>query len=72
MGVGQGGGGCLVAMFGVGVMWGMGEPRKEGIVKCTKKYCTILRKIKKCGGGRGAIIEPKTLSMYLKKIYIYI
>ena len=30
------------------------EPRIEGIVQCTKRYCTILRKLKKmCGGGRG-------------------
>ena len=44
------------------------EPRIEGIVQCTKRYCTILRKFKKCGGGGGgAIFEPKTLSMYLKK-----
>ena len=43
------------------------EPRVEGIVQCTKRYCTILRKLKKCGGGGGAIFEPKTLSMYLKK-----
>ena len=27
------------------------EPRIEGIVQCTKRYCTILRKLKKCGGG---------------------
>ena len=34
------------AMLGVGVMWGYGgcEPRIEGIVQCTKRYCTILRK----------------------------
>ena len=38
-------------MLGVGVMWGMGdvgyggcEPRIEGMVQCTKRYCTILRK----------------------------
>ena len=43
------------------------EPRIEGILQCTKRYCTILRKLKKCGGGGGAIFEPKTLSMYLKK-----
>ena len=54
-------------------MWGMGvsEPQKEGIVQCSKRYCTILRKLKKCGeGGGGAIFEPKhSLSsiMYLKK-----
>ena len=26
------------------------EPRIEGIVQCTKRYGTILRKLKKCGG----------------------
>ena len=41
------------------------EPRIEGIVQCTKRYCSILRKFKKMWGG--AIFEPKTLSMYLKK-----
>ena len=44
------------------------EPRVEGIVQGTKRYCTILRKLKKkCVWGGGAIFEPKTLSMYLKK-----
>ena len=43
-------------------------PGIEGIVQCTLKYCTILRKIKKnVRGGGGAILEPKTLSIYLKK-----
>ena len=34
------------AMFGVGddVGYGGCEPRIEGIVQCTKRYCTILRK----------------------------
>ena len=34
------------AMFGVGgdVVYGRCEPRIEGIVQCTKRYCTILRK----------------------------
>ena len=39
-------------MLGVGSdvgNWGC-EPRIEGIVQCTKSYCTILRKLKKCGG----------------------
>ena len=62
-------------MLGVGgdVGYGGCEPRIEGIVQCTKRYCTILRKLKKCvcvgggGGGGGAIFEPKTHSMYLKK-----
>ena len=41
------------AMLGVGgdVGYGGGEPRIEGIVQCTKRYCTILRKLKKCVGG---------------------
>ena len=52
-GVGRGGedGGAGVrvdvnAMFGVGddVGYGGCEPRIEGIVQCTKRYCTILRK----------------------------
>ena len=50
-GVGGGlvGGGVRVevnAMLGVGVDVGYGgcEPRIEGIVQCTKRYCTILRK----------------------------
>ena len=51
------------------VGYGGCEPRIEGIVQCTKRYCTILSKIKKNvgAGGGGAIFEPKTLSMYLKK-----
>ena len=34
------------AMLGVGddVGYGGCEPRVEGIVQCTKRYCTILRK----------------------------
>ena len=67
MAVGRGGGDWLVAMLGVGgdVGYGVCEPRIEGIVQCTKRYCTILRKLKKClGRGRGAIFEPRTLSMY--------
>ena len=41
-------------MLGVGddVVYGGGEPREEGIVQGTKRYCTILRK-KKSGGRRG-------------------
>ena len=41
------------AMLGVGgdVGYGVCEPRVEGIVQGTKRYCTILRK--KCGGGEG-------------------
>ena len=78
VGVGRGGGDWLVAMLGVGGDVGCGgcEPRIEGIVQCTKRYCTILRKIKNGGGGGGggggrgrggAIFEPKTLSMYFLK-----
>ena len=59
------------AMLGVGgdVVYGGCEPRVEGIVQGTKRYCTILKKIIKNvgGGGGGAIFEPKTLSMYSKK-----
>ena len=35
-----------------------------------KKVLYNIKKMKKCGGrgGEGAIFEPKTLSMYLKKI----
>ena len=46
------------AMLGVGgdVGYGGCEVKIEGIVQCTKRYCTILRKFKKCGGrGRGNI-----------------
>ena len=32
-----------------------------------KKVLYNIEKMKKCGGGGGAIFEPKTLSMYLKK-----
>ena len=59
---GQLGGGGQVdenAMLGVGgdVGYGGCEPRIEGIVQCTKRYCTILRILKKCVGesGRGNI-----------------
>ena len=42
-GGGGGQGGCE---RNVGVILGYGgcEPRIEGIVQCTKRYCTILRK----------------------------
>ena len=55
-------------MLGVGgdVGYGGCKPRLEGIVQCTKRYCTILRTLKKMWRG-GAIFEPKTLSMYFKK-----
>ena len=56
-------------MFGVGddVGYGGCEPRIEGIVQCTKRYCTILRKLKKCGGGRGNIRTQNTLNVFKKK-----
>ena len=49
MGGGVGGAGIRVdvnAMLGVrgDVGYGGCEPRIEGIVQCTKRYCTILRK----------------------------
>ena len=37
------------------VGYGGCEPRIEGIVQCTKRYCTILRKFKKMWRGRGNI-----------------
>ena len=42
-------------MLGVGGVVGYGrcEPRIESIVQCTKRYYTILRKLKKMWGGRG-------------------
>ena len=64
---GRVGGGCESNVGGRGdVGYGRCEPRIEDIVQCTKRYCTILRKLKKMLGG-GAIFEPKTLSMNLKK-----
>ena len=47
--VGRVGGGVRVdvnAMLGGGgdVGYGRFEPRIEGIVQCTKRYCTIIRK----------------------------
>ena len=38
--------GWFVAMLGIGgdVRYGGCEPRIEGIVQCTKRNCTILRK----------------------------
>ena len=72
-GVGLLGGGVRLdvnAMLDVGGEVGYGgcEPRIEGIVQCTKRYCTILRKFKKCvwGGGGGAILNPKH-SLCIKK-----
>ena len=57
-GVGRGGGGGgVVARLGVVddvQYWGC-KPRIEGIVKCTQRYCKLLRIIKiiKRGGGCG-------------------
>ena len=53
VGVGRAGEGWLVAMLkGRGdVGYGGCEPKIEGFVQCTKRYCTILRKLKKSGGG---------------------
>ena len=54
------------AMLGVGGdvgYWGC-EQRVEGIVQGTKRYCTILRKLKKMGGGgrgRGNIWTKNSL-----------
>ena len=58
-------------MLGVGGDVGYGDVNQELKVSTIyKKYCTILRKIKKNvgeGRGGGVIFEPKTLSVYLKK-----
>ena len=69
-----GGGGVRVdvnAMLGEGGYVGYGgcEPRIEGIVQIYKKVLYNIKEMKNCGGGGwgGAIFEPKTLSMYLKK-----
>ena len=56
-------------MLGVGddVGYGGCEPRIEGIVQCTKRYSTIFRKLKKCGGeGEGQYLNPKH-SLCIKK-----
>ena len=59
---GGGQGGCN-AMLGVGgdVGYGGCEPRTEGIVQCTKRYCIILRKLKNVWGweGEGRYLNPK-------------
>ena len=49
------------AMLGVGgdVGYGGCEPRIEGIVQCTKRYCTILRKKMWGGEGEGQYLNPK-------------
>ena len=50
------------AILGVGgdVGYGGCDPIIEGIVQCTKRYFTILRKLKKCGGeGEGQYLNPK-------------
>ena len=46
-------------MLGIGGYGGC-EPRIEGIVQCTKRYCTILRKKNAGGGeGEGQYLNPK-------------
>ena len=42
------------------------EPRIEGIIQWTKRYCTILRKLKNCGAGEGQYLNPKH-SLCIKK-----
>ena len=51
--------GDVNAMLGVGgdVGYGRCAPRIEGIVQCTKRYCTILRK--KMWGEEGQYLNPK-------------
>ena len=58
------------AMLEVGgdVGYGGCEPRMEGIVQCTKKYCTILRKLKRCRGeGERQYLNPKHSQCFFKK-----
>ena len=58
------------AILGLGgdVGYGGCEPRTEGIVQCTKRYCIILRKLKKCGGrGRGNILTQNIFCVFRKK-----
>ena len=40
------------------VGYGGCEPRIEGIVQCTKRYCTISRRLKRCWG-EGQYLNPK-------------
>ena len=61
-------GGCERNVRGRGdVGYGGCEPRIEGIVQCPKRYCTILRKLKKMWGvGEGQYLNPKH-SLCIKK-----
>ena len=56
-------GGCERNIGGRGdVGYGGCEPRIKGIVQSSKRYCTILRKLKKCGAGvegEGQYLNPK-------------
>ena len=51
------------------VGYGGCEPRIEGIVQCTKRCCTILRKLKKLVG-EGQYLNPLNVLKKIKKIYI--
>ena len=64
VGVGRREGGWLVARLEVGGNVGYGgcEPRIEGIVQCTKRHCTKLRKLKKCRADTSFKFLPKILS----------
>ena len=64
--VGGGGGRGMVGGWGVGSGVGVGDGvgygdvNREDIVKCTYRYCTILRIIKKIrGSGEGQYLNPK-------------
>ena len=49
-------GGCERNVGVGGDVWNGGcEPRIEGIAQCTKRYCTILRKLKNVCWGRDNI-----------------
>ena len=62
-----GGQGGYERNLGVGgdVGYGECEPTLEGIAQCTKRYCTILRKIKKNVGG-GNICTQNTPYVFKK------
>ena len=63
--------GCERNVGGRGdVGYGGCEPRIEGIIQCTKRYCTILRKFKKMGGGgaEGQYLNPKHSQCIKKKV----
>ena len=67
VGGGGGFGGCERNVGGRGdVGYGGCEPRVEVIIQGTKRYCRILRKLKKNVGGEGQYLNQK-LSLCIQK-----